>query len=334
MSGGEALAAPAEVAPPPPPAPVNQARLYQAVAGLALTLIVGLVPLTAATALFVALALVSFWLVRRAFPAMWLHGVWLAAIYALAFLGATLFALTAAVDSPLAGPIPLFGLGVVLLEALALYAGLALFAEIKSIRDFRTRLSIARGDADIEYTRIGLWSLALAFFFLTANLSALLFVAWARGAPVLPAHAAAEAGLIGLAVYILYVPESAFGKLPKDYKDAARVPEREGLLARLTAPRPVPAGGDLGAVKAGDRCPVCEGALAFAERRCPSCAAATRVGWCAKSEVHVVDCEHCGKPVVYGKPLCPHCRGELREALHCRACRTSAPLRDWKGAAG
>jgi hypothetical protein len=324
MSAGEPLA------PIPTPQPVHRGRLYQAIGGLAATLVVGLLPFNAATGLFIIMAGVSFFLVRRAFPAMWLHGVWLAAIYALAFLGATLFALTAAVRSPLAGPVPIFGLAVVILEGLALYAGLALFAEIKSIRDFRTRLSIARGDEDPEYTRIGLWTLALIAFFLFSNLSALLFVAWARGAPVLPAHAAVEALLIGLAVFVLYLPESAFGVMPKDYKDAARAPEREGLLTRLLADRPKPAAG---AVKEGDRCPVCAGALEFSERKCPSCAAATRVGWCPKSEVHVVDCEHCGKPVVYGKPVCEHCKRELREAVYCRACKTHAPLRDWKGAA-
>jgi hypothetical protein len=303
----------------------------QAVGGLAATLVAGLLPYNAATGLFIILAGVSFYLVRRAFPAMWLHGVWLAAIYALSFLGATLFALTAAVKSPLAGPVPIFGLGVVILEGLSLYAALALFAEIKSIRDFRTRLSIARGDGEPEYTRIGLWTLALMGFFLFSNLSALLFVAWARGAPVLPAHAAVEALLIGLAVFVLYLPESAFGSLPKEYKDAARAPEREGLLARLLADRPTPL--DLGAVKEGDKCPVCGGALEFTKRKCPSCAAATRVGWCPKSEVHVIDCEHCGKPVVYGKPVCSHCHRELREAIVCKTCKTRAPLGDWKGAA-
>lgn len=326
MSTVEALAAPLAA-----PA-VNQGKVMQAVAALSATLLVGLIPADAAIGLFIIMAALSFYLLRRAFPAMWLHGVWLAAVYALSFMGATLFALTAAVRSPLAGPVPVFGLGVVVLEGMALFAGLALFAEIKSIRDFRTRLSIARGDAQAEYTRIGLWTLALIGFYLLSNLSALLFVAWARGAPVLPAHMGAEAVLIGLAVYVLYVPESAFGALPKDYKEAARAPEREGLLAKLISARPV-ASTDLGAIKSGDKCPVCEGPLDFTERHCPSCSAATRVGWCPKSEVHVIDCEHCGKPVVYGKPVCPHCRQELREAVACKACKTHAPLRDWKGAA-
>ena len=100
----------------------------------------------------------------------------------------------------------------------------------------------------------------------------------------------------------------------------------------LAAPSPKP-GASLGAVKEGDRCPVCSGALEYAERKCPQCAAPTRVGWCPKSEVHVVDCEHCSKAVVYGKVVCPHCRGELREAVACKSCKTHAPLRDWRGAA-
>jgi hypothetical protein len=321
MSPGEGPAAPA------PPAPVDQARVIQAAGALGATLVVGLLPMPAATPLFIAMAAFSFLLLRRAFPAMWLRGVWLAAVYALSFLGATLFALTAAVRGPLVGPVPVFALGVTALEGLALFAGLVLFAEIKSIRDFRTRLSIARGDLDPEYTRIGLWTLALIGFYLLSNLSALLFVAWARGAPALVPHVAVEAVLIGLALYLLYLPESAFGRLPKDYADVARAPERETLLERLIAKRPTAAG------PAADRCPACGGPLEVAERMCPACAAPTKVGWCPKSEVHVVPCEHCAKPVVYGKPVCPHCRAEVRETLVCASCKAHAPLRDWKGAA-
>src|SRR6476660_7054609 len=101
MSTSQALALPAPV-----PA-VNQGRVYQAAAALGATLLVGMIPASASIGLFVIMGAVSFYLLRRAFPAMWLHGVWLAAVYALSFLGATLFALTAAVRSPLAGPVPL-----------------------------------------------------------------------------------------------------------------------------------------------------------------------------------------------------------------------------------
>ncbi len=301
-------------------------------AALAGTLVAGLLPYGAATGLFIIGAALSFYFVRRAFPAMWLYSVWLAAVYALSFLGALVFALTASVDSPLVGPVPLFGAAVVLLELMAVYVGLALFAEIKSIRDFRTRLSIVAGESPTEYARIGLWTLSLIAFFVVSNLSALLFVAWARGAPTLPVHAALEALLIALAMYVLYVPEAAFGKVPREQKEAVRGPEREGLLARVAAAR-ARAEAPPDAARATDRCPVCSGALEFVERRCPSCAVPTRVGWCPKSEVHVIDCEHCSHAVVYGKPVCPHCRGELREAVTCPSCRTHAPLRDWRGAA-
>jgi hypothetical protein len=322
----------AEATPSPlSPAPVDHTRVYAAVGALSFTLIAGLLPYAPAIPLFVVGLGLSFFTVHRAFPAMWLYGVWLASLYALAFLGATVFALTASVHSPLVGPVPLYAAAAIVPELMALYIALALFAEIKSIRDFRTRLSIARGDGEPEYARIGLWTLALIAFFVLANLSALFFVAWAHGAPTIAVHAALEAMLIGLGVFLLYVPEIAFGKMPKEYKEAVKEPEREGLLTRLVQPR-ARTETAASAARASDRCPVCAGALDFEERHCPSCAAATRVGWCPKSEVHVVDCEHCGRPVVYGKPVCPHCRGELKEAVLCKSCKVHAPLRDWKGA--
>lgn len=320
---------------PATPPPVDRTRVWLAVGALAATLIAGLLPQGPSTGLFLLGVAASFLLVRWAFPAMWLYGVWLAAIYALAFLGAVVFALTASVSSPLVGPVPLFAALVLLLELLSLYIALALFAEVKSIRDFRTRLSIARGDSPPEYARIGLWTLALVGFFVLANVSALFFVAWSRGAPTLPAHAALEGLLIGLGVYIIFVPEAAFGELPAEYKQAVKQPEREPSLVRLIAARARARAQGAGREGApADRCPVCEGPLEFENRKCPSCAAATRVGWCPKSEVHVVACEHCGRGVVYGKPVCPHCKGELKESVACRTCNVHTPLRDWRAASG
>jgi hypothetical protein len=298
------------------------------------TLIAGLIPAPAATGLFLIGLAASFVLVRYAFPAMWLYGVWLVAVYGLAFLGAVVLALTASVTSPLVGPVPLFGAIVVVLEGLSLYIGLALFAEIKSIRDFRTRLSIARGDSPPEYTRIGLWTLALVAFFAVSNMSALFLVAWARGAPVLPVHAALEGLLIGLGVFLVYHPEAAFGELPREYKDVARREDRQTFFTRVIAARPKDRSSTPPSESAAlaRKCPVCGERLTFEARKCPACAAVARVGWCPRSEVHVVDCEHCGEGVVYGKPVCPHCKGELKEAVACQSCQVHSPLRDWRTA--
>jgi hypothetical protein len=302
-------------------------RVWFAATALIITLVVGLVDNRFATVLFVMALAVSVLLIRRAFPTMWLYSAWLAAVYALAFIGAIILAFSAAVASPLVGPVPVFAAFIIALEGASLYAGLSLFAEVKSIRDFRTRLSIARGDEVPEYQRIGLWTIGLILFFVISNVSAITFVGWVRGSSLLPVHAALEALLIGLALYLLYFAESSFGELPQEFRAAARADKQSN--ASLV-------GGLLGADPAGGRapalCPACYGPLTEETRACPSCGASRLVGWCPKSEAHVVECQHCRRPVIYGKPVCPHCRGELKESLPCPSCKASAPLRDWKRA--
>lgn len=315
-----------------PPRPVDNTKVAAAFGGLAVTMVAGLLPYGSATGLFVLGSAASLLLIKWAFPAMWLYALWLAAIYVLSFIGGTVFALTASVRSPLVGPVPVFAALVGLLEFASLYIGLSLFAEVKSVRDFRTRLSITRGDDPPEYARIGLWTLSLISFFLLANLSALFFVAWVRDAPVLWAHAAVEGLMLGVAIYLIYMPEVAFGELPREYRRAVKgqgpaFPMVGVMVAGSIAP--MGAGAQAGAQ---GRCPVCAGPLEFEERRCPACAVESKVGWCAKSEVHVVACEHCARPVVYGKVVCPHCRGETREALLCHSCKVHSPLGDWKPA--
>ncbi len=326
---------PAPTAPPTSPAapkPVDPTRVAAALAGLAVTMVAGLLPYGSATGLFILGTAASLLLIKWAFPAMWLYSLWLAAVYALAFIGATVFALTASVRSPLVGPVPVFAALVGLLEFVSLYIGLSLFAEVKSIRDFRTRLSITRGDNPPEYARIGLWTLSLIGFFLLANLSALFFVAWVRDAPVLWAHSAVEGLMIGLGVYIIYMPESAFGQLPREYRRAVKAEGPAFPLVGVAAVGTIASRATPSESAARSRCPVCAGALEFEERLCPSCAVVSKAGWCPKSEVHVIPCEHCARPVVYGKVVCPHCRGELKEALLCHSCKVHAPLGDWKRA--
>jgi len=327
---------PAATSPPPAapfPKPVDTTRVAAVIGGLAVTMVAGLLPYGSATGFFILGTAACVLLLRWAFPAMWLYSLWLAAIYALAFIGATVFALSASVRSPLVGPVPVFAALVGLLEFVSLYIGLSLFAEVKSIRDFRTRLSITRGDNPPEYARVGLWTLALMGFFLLSNLSALFFVAWVRDAPVLWAHAAVEGLMIALGVYIIYMPEAAFGELPREFRRAVKAEGPAFPFVGVGAAGLLAPMGTLAESEAHRRCPVCAGALDFEERLCPSCAVAARVGWCPKSEVHVIGCEHCGRPVVYGKVVCPHCRGELKEALLCRSCKVHAPLADWKRAA-
>jgi hypothetical protein len=305
-------------------------RVYTATGALLVTLVAGLVPVSAGPALFVVALFASAFLLRRAFPSMWLYSIWLAAVYALSFVGALAFTFSASVGTPQVSSAPALLAGFVLAEAVALYIAFALFAEVKSIRDFRTRLSVARGDSPPEYIRIGLWTLGLIGFFVVANLSAVLYVGWVRGEPLLPVHAACEALLIGVAVYLLYFSEVAFGQLPLEYRKAAREHERGEALLRGAAVRAgahiIAGAGYLGGM---EDCPVCGRPLAEESRGCPRCAHTAPVGWCPQSEVHVVACEHCSRPVVYGKPLCPHCKGELRESLKCSGCGVHSPLAEW-----
>ena len=299
--------------------PVDATKIAMAALAMFATLVVGLAPDRAAPAFFIIGLVASTLLVRRAFPAMWLYSLWLVALYVFTFIGASLFTFSAAVSGPSLGPVPILLAASLAFEVIALYIGLSFFAEIKSIRDFRTRLSIARGDKPPEYTRIGLWTLALIAFFAGANLSAVVFVGWVRGAGLLlPVHAGLEGLLIGIGMYLLMLPESAFGAPPEEF--------REGIPSPATFSS-AEAGGSR-----KPTCPVCQGPLTWEVRHCPSCARTREVGWCPTSEVHVVDCEFCRRPVVYGKTVCPHCKTELSDALRCRHCEAHAPLREWKAA--
>ena len=322
----------APTAPLAPVPAVDRTRVAAALGALAATMVAGLLPQGSATGLFILGAAASMLVLRWAFPAMWLYSLWLAAIYTLSFIGATVFALTASVHSPLVGPVPAFAAIVGLLEFASLYIGLSLFAEVNSIRDFRTRLSITRGDEPPEYARIGLWTLALIGFYALSNLSALFFVAWVRDAPVLWAHAMVEGAIIALGVFVVYVPEASFGQLPKEYRKAARTAGPELPFVRVLAAGTLAPMAPSAPAVSHKHCPVCSGPLDFEDRLCPSCAVVAKVGWCPKSEVHVNECEHCGRPVVYGKVVCPHCRGELKEALRCKSCKVHSPLGDWKRA--
>lgn len=294
-------------------------------------LVAGLLPHPSAPLLWLIAVLVSGFLLRRAFPTMWLYSVWLVAVYALSLVGAGALALFAAGISPLVGGVPLPLLLTAVTELLALYVALALFAEVKSIRDFRTRLSIARGDSPPEYRRIGLWAVALVLFFLLANLSAIFFVGWVRGSGAfLPAYAVVEGLLIGVGLYLVWVPEASFGQLPAEYRQAIKEPSREPSIVSVIAARArARAAGVESRKKKGAPCPACGRALEQEGRECPNCGASRTVGWCPSSEVHVTECPSCSRPVIYGKPVCPHCKAEVPEALACSSCKAHAPLRDW-----
>jgi len=299
--------------------PIDVTKVAMAALAMFATLVVGLAPDRAAPAFFIIGLIASAFLLRRAFPAMWLYSLWIVALYVFTFIGASLFTFSAAVSGPTLGPVPILLAGFVVFEVIALYIGLSFFAEIKSIRDFRTRLSIARGDRPPEYTRIGLWTLALITFFAATNLSAVVFVGWVRGAGLLlPVHAGLEGLLIGIGIYLLMLPEGAFGKPPQEFREEIGPAPMFGASQAGGSRKPV--------------CPVCQGVLTWEVRSCPSCARPREVGWCPTSEVHVVDCEFCRRPVVYGKTVCPHCKTELSESLRCRHCEAHAPLREWKAA--
>ena len=293
-----------------------------------------------ATPAWVIMGLIGAFLCLYAFPSVWRYLVHLGLIYFLIAIGAIA---------------PLF-----YLERAPLWIGwafvfhiaglLVAYNLVKDVNLSRRAYHMAAMSEEktAPYVPMGLWLLALLVFILLTDVSMYGFSLWARQGASIALYVVSEVIIIGLLLYLLNVPERAFGGKGRDFVPRVSITEMtsetkkvvkklvkrsSGMKAAKRAAkvaheklRPkVLAGGTL-------ECPVCSSELAIDRRRCPECYRENEFAWCPVSEHYIIPCPACGKPTVYGEDACSHCGQPLTIDYKCPQCLKSTPLNRWERA--
>jgi predicted RNA-binding Zn-ribbon protein involved in translation (DUF1610 family) len=193
---------------------------------------------------------------------------------------------------------------------------------------------------------MGLWFVGVVLFIVLTDLSMVGFSRWAQsGRPLYP-YLASEVLLVPLTIYLLDMPERAFGGKGRDFvprvsladigKDTKKVVKRlvptrqtgqavarkaAKAMRRAEAPRALPV--------ATTSCPACGSELKLDVRRCPECYKESNFAWCPASEHYIIACPSCGNPTVYGEPRCRSCGEPVMVEYRCPTCQRSTPLNRW-----
>ncbi len=319
---------------------------YRYMAGAFLAFLVsiaaGVTAMRWATPAWVIMGLIAVFLCLYAFPSVWRYLLHLGLIYFLTAVGALM---------------PLF-----YLERAPLWFGwafvfhvfglLVAYNLIKDVNLSRRAYHVAAltEEKKAPYVPMGLWFIALILFIVLTDVSMYGFSRWAREDESLALYIVAEVLLVGLLMYLLNVPERAFGGKGMDFVPRISIAEvttetRKAVKKLVRKPstlrvakkaakaaqerfRPkVLAGGTL-------ECPVCNSELAIDVRRCPECYRENEFAWCPVSEHYIIPCPACGKPTVYGEESCSHCGQPLTIDYKCPQCLNSTPLNKWERAYG
>ncbi len=275
-----------------------------------------------------------------AFPSVWRYVFYLGLVYILIALGTVPVVMY--VDAA-----PFFIGWAFVLHALALLVAFNLLKDVWMTRKAYHITAIGEGK-EAPYVPIGLWTVALAGFMVMATLSMITFGMWALDTASLAPYAFCELTLIVLLMYLLEIPERAYGgkgadfvpkvsiaglasgtkkvakKLVKRTKPAKKPSKTAAIAAASLRPKQL-AGGAL-------ECPVCGSELAIDERRCPDCYRENEFAWCPVSEHYIIPCPACGKPTVYGEEKCSHCGHGLTLDYKCPNCLKASPLQRWERA--
>lgn len=285
-------------------------------------------------------SLAAAFLCIYAFPSVWRYLFLLGLIYAVLALGTVPVVMY--VDAA-----PFFIGWAFVLHTFAILVAFNLVKDVVMHRKAYHMAAISDGK-EAPYVPVGLWLLALIGFMLVTDISMIGFGMWVLDEASLTGYAMSELVLIALLMYLLEVPERAYGGKGTDFvprvsladitSETKKVAKR--LVKRPTAPkrfrrtdriaetsmRPkVLAGGTL-------ECPACGSDLAIDVRRCPECYRENEFAWCPVSEHYIIPCPSCGKPTVYGEEACSHCGQALTVNYRCPNCLKATPLLRWERA--
>ena len=275
-----------------------------------------------------------------AFPSVWRYLFYIGLLYIFLAIG-TVFTLFFYEELPF-----LIGWAFIL-HVLGLFVLYGLVKDVVHTRRAYHMAAIEDGK-EAPYVPIGLWFLALVAFVVVTDLSMLGFSRWALTGDPLTLYIGSEVVLVGLMMYILNVPEQAFGGKGTDFvprispqemmdetkkvvKKLMKRPARErpakrtARAAEATLRPKVLTGGAL-------ECPACGSDLAIDKRRCPECYKENEFAWCPVSEHYIIPCPSCGKPTVYGEGACSHCGHPLSLGYKCPNCLNATPLQRWERA--
>ncbi len=315
---------------------------FMALAALAFlaALAAGATDLRWSTPIWVLAVLGGGFLCIYAFPSVWRYLFYIGLLYVFVATGAImpLFYLSSA---------PLFIGWAFVFHVLGILVAYNLVKDVVNHRRAYHMAAIKEGK-EAPYVPIGLWLLALLVFILFTDFSMVGFSRWALAEESLALYLGSEVVLVGLVMYLLNVPERAFGGKGADFvprvslrevttetkKVAKKLVKRPKLgrpAARVAkvaeaARRPkVLAGGTL-------ECPACGHELAIDVRRCPECYRDNEFAWCPVSEHYIIPCPSCGKPTVYGEENCSHCGIPLTLAYKCPSCFKPTMLKEWERA--
>jgi len=293
-----------------------------------------------ATPVWVIAGLGGAFLCIYAFPSVWRYLVYLGGIYIFMAGGAIA---------------PLFGVRI-----LTLFLGVSILLHCfgiliayNLIKDFNlTRrayhVAAAQDGQSAPYVPMGLWSIGVVLFMVLTDVSMVGFSMWAQADRPLYLYLVCEVLLVILMMYLLDVPERAFGGKGRDFvprvslsditRDTRKVvrrivtpgPKGEGVAKKAVAklsqrPAAIPRTLPVDATS----CPACGADLRLDVRRCPECYKETNFAWCPASEHYIIACPSCGRPTVYGEPACRVCGKPVDIEYTCPTCRKSTPLNRW-----
>ncbi|MDI6855994.1 MAG: hypothetical protein QMD21_04350 [Candidatus Thermoplasmatota archaeon] len=237
---------------------------------LLLSLYAGYVGGAVNTALWIVFALLAFASIYKAFPNFWKYSFLLLVIYVFAGIGGSL-----------------------LTTRLLIFMAIGLVCEVIAVLTMHTVASkVIKLREQYGYCPLGLWFVALMLFFIFSNISLSDWARWVVGKSNLSLYILAEAALILLLIYILWLPG-----------------------ARL---------------KYVNTCRFCNASIRFEALACPSCGYERKVAYCAKGEHWLVECKFCKALTIYGRDKCMACIKSLPKKLECEFCGTTSSLRDWK----
>ncbi len=300
----------------------------------------------------------------QAFPDTWNYMLWLIGIYATAFFGWLMIGVWS--QAPTWGALSI-AIGL-FLEACSYGISAYLILHIKEARDALAGIEAAfRFDSSSgRYVPLGIWSLVVFLFFVTANFNVWGWYLWASGRATLALYFGTDVVLFSLALYILWFPQTqleyeqplgltqrrptaasavgAAGEGGVPASASARFLQRmRGFFQRLLKPiralRPRREDGALGPTSSARTaslreddlpvCPICEGALIIEYRSCPACGTERKFSWCPRSEAYIVRCPHCGALTAYGESECRVCSKPIGARVPCN-CGNAAMIGDWR----
>jgi hypothetical protein len=275
-----------------------------------------------------------------AFPSVWRYLFYFGLMYLLLALGVLLVVVYVDV-------LPLF-IGVAVMTHIM--AVVVVFNVLKDVVMHRKayHISALTSGKEAPYVPIGLWSIALVGFVVVADVSMVGLGWWIVGSSDLTLYLVSEVILVLLLMYLLEVPQKAFGGKGEDFvprvsladitsetkKVAKRLVKRPKTdkVAKATV-RSAAAAVKPKVLRDGTlECPACGSNLAIDLRRCPECYRENEFAWCPVSEHYIIPCPACGKPTVYGEEACSHCGQNLTRAYKCPNCLKATPLQRWERA--